>query len=151
MTRKARKKSKEVDVMIPVVNILAFGSENDPCFGKHNDPTANECKRCGDCELCAIVQAQRMHKVRDKESKKYPLKDLEEPNMDLVTVERFVLKNLKKGPKSLKEILEGGFKYFANFEKHTREESDKFLLAYIVRSAKLKRFKKEGIKYIKLA
>lgn len=149
MTRKSRER-QEVDIMKPIT-IELFGSEDDPCFGKHHDPAVKECKSCGDQELCAIVQAQRMHKVRDTEVKKYPVKDLEEPNMDLKSIEQFVLTNLKKGPRSFEELWKEGYKFFSKYEKVNKDKAKEMFLNYCKRSVKLKRIMKNGKKFLKLA
>lgn len=77
--RKARntmsKKHKELDLTKPIpLDIL--GTEYDPCFGKLHDATASECQICGDSELCAIVQSQRLHVKREAIESEKEFKDL---------------------------------------------------------------------------
>lgn len=77
--RKARKElaKKNLDLTKPIT-LEQLGSGEDPCFGKHYDPRAAECNRCGDSELCAIALAQNNHINRLKVEKKMPMKDVEE-------------------------------------------------------------------------
>lgn len=78
--RKSRKKVvKKVDTTKPLepFDITQFGTDDDPCFGKHYDLTADECKICGDCTVCAIVYNQQTEKLRTKEEKNHRFKDLE--------------------------------------------------------------------------
>lgn len=68
-------KKKNLDLTKPLpIDIL--GSESDPCFAQFNDPEADECQRCGDCEICAIVQSQNMHLKRSKIESKKQFKDV---------------------------------------------------------------------------
>lgn len=143
-------KMKDEDFLVPV-DITIFGSQDDPCFGKHNDPRAKECSRCGDAEVCAIVQAQRLHLKRLKEEKKQPFKDIEEPNMDLKTIDRFITSTLaQKGPMSFDNLIKLGVKNFSKFEPVTEGSVRTQFYSWVRRSNKFKRFMKEGKKYIKL-
>lgn len=76
--RKARKKEvkKDLDLMKPL-QFDKLGSADDPCFGKLHNPTVTECQSCGDAEICAIVFAQRQHKVRGKIESEKSFKDLQ--------------------------------------------------------------------------
>lgn len=78
--RKARKdKVKSVNMLKPLepIDIMALGTDDDPCFGKHFDMTEDECKRCGDCNLCQIVTNQKTIKLRGKVESENRFKDLE--------------------------------------------------------------------------
>jgi len=78
--RESRKKlSKQVDITKPItpLELTKLGTDDDPCFGKHYDLTADECKRCGDCNLCSIVFNSKTEKLRGKEEKNNRFKDLE--------------------------------------------------------------------------
>jgi hypothetical protein len=99
MKRKPRKMTKGIDFLKPI-NIEDFGGPDDPCFGKFNDPKAAECMRCGDCELCAVAQAQNMHKKRAKIESKQKFKDLEPiiPKEDIKSVRNKIKKYLKVYP-----------------------------------------------------
>ena len=88
--------SKKVDLLTPVT-IEQLGTKNDPCFGKHYSISAPECQRCGDCELCAIVQMQKNTVARAKEEKENSYKDLENPK---------VLSKKEVRPKIVARILE---------------------------------------------
>lgn len=74
--RKARKETKEVNFLKPI-DITAFGTDSDPCFGKLYNPSTEECRRCGDSELCAVIFAQKMKKERTKEKATTRFKDEE--------------------------------------------------------------------------
>ena len=76
-TRKAREHTDDVDLLKPI-DITKYGSENDPCFGKLYDLGADECKRCGDSELCSAVYSRTAAKgIRDKEQNGNRYKDME--------------------------------------------------------------------------
>lgn len=75
--RKARSVlNKKFDILKPI-SIESLGTKDDPCFGKHYDIKAEECQRCGDCELCSIVVSQNNHIARAKVEKAGNFKDLE--------------------------------------------------------------------------
>ena len=85
MERKARStmsKKNNLDLTKPLpLNII--GSDDDPCFGELNDPTAKECMRCGDCEICAIVQSQKQHGKRKKIESEKEFRDISEKKVAL--------------------------------------------------------------------
>ena len=60
---------EEFDLLKPL-NILKLGvPTDDPCFGKHHDLLAEECRICGDSEFCSVVMLQTMKmKVLKEES-----------------------------------------------------------------------------------
>lgn len=78
----AKGKKKEKKTVKPEINFLRpipiyeLGGENDPCFGKQYDLTTDECKRCGDSELCAIASAQKLNLVRQQIELKQEFKDI---------------------------------------------------------------------------
>lgn len=73
-----RKKKKKVnlDPLVPV-SLDMIGSDNDPCFGKGYDLSTDECKQCGDSELCAIKFAAELGKTRKQLEQENNYKDLE--------------------------------------------------------------------------
>jgi hypothetical protein len=76
--RKSRNKlakDKSIDVMVPL-QFDKLGTQDDPCFGKLHDPKADECGSCGDSELCAIAQSQKLHFKRKEIEDKQDFKDL---------------------------------------------------------------------------
>ncbi len=85
MKRKAQKKyvEQEIDMMAPI-NLETIGTADDPCFGKFFDPSAEECGRCGDSELCSIACSQLLHKKRKVLEQKQPFKDIDEVEIDYV-------------------------------------------------------------------
>lgn len=74
--------SKTIDVLQPVT-IDMLGTNDDPCFGKHQDPKCEECQRCGDSELCAIMMQQNNHIKRAEIEAAGNFKDLEEKDAKL--------------------------------------------------------------------
>jgi len=80
--------------IIPPFDITKFGSEEDPCFGKHNDPKAQECQICGDFEFCQIVTAENQRKIRAKKEQETEFKDLKE-TPDLQKIRQFMSKKLQ--------------------------------------------------------
>lgn len=79
MERKPRKKPKnrKIDYMKPLT-LKDFGTDRDPCFGKHYDLKAEECSRCGDYEACSIVTQSRMIQEVKEQEEKHPFKDTAE-------------------------------------------------------------------------
>ena len=69
MNRKPRKKIdlNKIDFMKPI-DFSKIGSKDDPCFGKYHDAKADECRRCGDSELCVVKQSQRVAAKRLEEA-----------------------------------------------------------------------------------
>lgn len=59
------------------IDINSIGSNGDPCFGTKYDLTTDECKMCGDSELCCIKFAAMMGKTRKQLEKDNDYKDLE--------------------------------------------------------------------------
>lgn len=53
--RKPRESSVEDKDFLKPIDITQFGTDNDPCFGKHYNLSTDECKRCGDSALCSII------------------------------------------------------------------------------------------------
>ena len=100
---KRKRKSREVIAeqgisLVEPFDITKFGSDEDPCFGKLNDPKAPECKLCGDFEFCAIVMAESLKSRRVKEEAKTEYKDLS-GTPDLEQVRQFMAKKLDKHSK----------------------------------------------------
>lgn len=59
------------------LSIEAIGSNGDPCFGLSYDLTTEECKMCGDSELCCIKFAAKMGTTRKEIESESQFKDLE--------------------------------------------------------------------------
>lgn len=100
--RKSRKKlSKKTDMTKPILpmDILKFGTDEDPCFGKLHDLTEDACKRCGDSSLCSIVLNQDTKKLRAKEEKDGRFKDIElsAPAPTEKDIKKFIKAKLEKG------------------------------------------------------
>jgi len=116
MARKKRNEINEEDYnLLEPLDILNFGSDNDPCFGKLHDLSAKECKVCGDSEFCAIVKAQNLHKERKVIESNQRFKDIEEQENDSIKIEKEIGKEIttlsKKGYKRLKTIITLSKKY----------------------------------------
>jgi len=98
--RKERDKmaKKKLDLSKPI-DITIFGSENDPCFGKHHSFDAAECGVCGDSQICQIIVSQMTHKKREELSKTQAFIDLEEQNvLKLPILESMIVKRIKDSP-----------------------------------------------------
>lgn len=77
--RKARNEvAPTVNIMEPI-DITKLGTSEDPCFGKLFEPTNEQCKICGDCEICSIIMGQKLHLQRAQIEKESRFKDIEEP------------------------------------------------------------------------
>ena len=107
--RKIRMQSNnKLDLLVPL-DVLSLGSDDDPCFGKHHDLLAPECKECGDSEFCMIVKAQGLHKERLDIENKQRFKDVEEADEEMVSkrveAKQIVKEYKEKCFKRLKTIL----------------------------------------------
>lgn len=90
--RKKPKEHKELDVMKPF-SYFDLGTSKDPCFGKLYSIQAKECKRCGDCETCAIVTSQKgFLKQIEEQNSKGDFLDTQEG--DLITKQNGKIKTL---------------------------------------------------------
>lgn len=81
---KKKKKRESRSVEVAKVNLLKpldldkLGTAEDPCFGQLFDPKAEECKICGDCEICSIIMGQKLHLQRNQLEQESKFKDLDE-------------------------------------------------------------------------
>jgi hypothetical protein len=99
--RKARKEMvKKVDITKPVmIPLEKIGSDEDPCFGKLNDPRHPTCQKCGDIEFCAIAMGQMNTIKRLAWEEKNPVKDVEEEKLkpeDPIEVKKQVRARIKE-------------------------------------------------------
>lgn len=151
--RKKRNKidKKTLDFMKPIT-IDKFGTEEDPCFGKFYSPDAKECNVCGDSEVCMIIQAQKQNAVRLKIESKGNYMDLEETEIPMEELHKY-LKGLfkKRGKNRLK------YSYLCKVIKSKFDPNSLLNLSDIRRTLKsciktmggFKLVKSNGIKYIK--
>lgn len=81
MKEKKKKKSlpsiPEGKQILKPIDLSSIGSNGDPCFGEAYDLTTDECKICGDSELCCIKFAEKMGTTRKKIESESQFKDLE--------------------------------------------------------------------------
>lgn len=77
--RKPHDETMSVDLSKPF-DYKMLGTADDPCFGKHFDEKAPECKACGDREICAVVMSQKLNLLRAKVTKDMPVMDKELPD-----------------------------------------------------------------------
>ena len=79
MKRKSRDiiDKEDIDILKPI-DLSMFGGPDDPCFGKYHDLKADECRACGDSEICAIACSQANHVKRAKLEAEQPFKDMED-------------------------------------------------------------------------
>lgn len=99
----AKKSSYENSNILEPLDFTKIGSSDDPCFGKEYDLTTEECRLCGDSELCCAVFAANLGKTRDKLEKENKYKDLE-VLIDKTSVFKYIKSSKKKGL-TKKEIL----------------------------------------------
>ena len=101
MAKDKKKKKRDlpdiskVDPLVPL-DIDSIGSNGDPCFGKGYDLTTNECKMCGDSELCCIKFAAALGKTRKELEKENDYKDLE-TLVDIPAVKKTIRALNRKG------------------------------------------------------
>lgn len=110
--RESREKTPGIDFLSPI-NLSKIGTQDDPCFGKFPDLNAEECRDCGDCELCQVAYSQRMNLERVVLEKKTHFKDIEREKEN---VKAFYKEALKKHSRSKAKILTK--KHF-NIDKET--------------------------------
>lgn len=81
MKEKKKKKAlpsiPEGKQILKPIDLSSIGSNGDPCFGEAYDLTTDECKICGDSELCCIKFAEKMGTTRKKIESESQFKDLE--------------------------------------------------------------------------
>ena len=107
--RKQRTEIAKQTTTVQPFDITKFGGEEDPCFGKLNDPKAPECQQCGDFEFCAIITAENLKKIRVKEEEKTEFKDLSD-TPEIEDIRQFMLKKLEKA--SLVKVIRLSMKKF---------------------------------------
>ena len=64
--------------ILKAIGINSIGDSDDPCFGKEYDLSTEECRSCGDSELCCIKFAALMGKTRKELEEENHYKDIEE-------------------------------------------------------------------------
>lgn len=89
--------------LLSQIDINDIGSKTDPCFGKEYDLSTNECKQCGDSELCSIKTASKLGKTREELEKERGFLDIES-RIDVVGVKKYMRSLIRKGD-SKKEII----------------------------------------------
>ena len=99
-SRKKLSKNKAIDTTKPL-DFAILGGEDDPCFGKHHDPNAKECKICGDAEICSIVFAQKLNVDRKLIESKNSFKDIQNLTCTWKELSKAIRGILKKHPKGL--------------------------------------------------
>lgn len=145
--RKSRhKKAKKLDTLEPIT-LEQIGSEEDPCFGKHYSPKAEECTRCGDSEICAIAMGQINHMMRKIEEGKKEFKDLEETKIKRKEGRKKLKKQIKnRARKMAQEAGKKGVKLsmviediYASFSKDgfTKEKIKKIIKRCVKNSSSL--------------
>lgn len=77
MTKKNKLIKLEDTPILKPVDIDSIGSSDDPCFGKAYDLSTQECRSCGDSELCCIKFAEMMGKTRKELEEENQYKDME--------------------------------------------------------------------------
>ena len=110
---KARKSRSNIDKskfdLLKPIDVLSMGSDNDPCFGKHYDLLAKECRMCGDSEFCAIVKSQNLKINNLLESGDQKYKDIEEAkvvsNSKSENAKALIEKYRKQGLRNTKILL----------------------------------------------
>ena len=97
----------DIDLMEPV-DVSIFGTDDDPCFGKLYDLSADECQRCGDAEFCALKAGQYLNKERKQIESKESFLDIEEEGG---VEEAQVVDEDKKVKKAIRRHIRKGLSY----------------------------------------
>lgn len=95
--RKARKETVQAEEFLKPIDITKFGTDDDPCFGKHYNLSESECKRCGDNGLCAIVTAQKLSIERKNIEGEQKFKDLERGSKENKALESWIKDKISEG------------------------------------------------------
>lgn len=123
MAKEKKKKKSLPDLakteILKPIDIDSIGTNGDPCFGTKYDLTTNECKMCGDSELCCIKFAAAMGKTRKELEKENDYKDLE-ILVDIPAVKKTIRALKRKGEdrKTIRQKLQA--KYHVS-EKEAKE------------------------------
>lgn len=98
-------KKPRIDNIKPftVLELDNIGGNGDPCFGKEYDLSTEECRMCGDSELCCIKFSGLLGKTRKELEKENKFKDLE-VLVDKTAVKKYY-RSLKRKGLSRKDIL----------------------------------------------
>lgn len=96
-------KSVKTSVFKPI-NLDVLGGNEDPCFGKLYDLSTQECRMCGDSELCCIKTANHLGKTRKELEEQNNFKDLDD-KIDRVGLKKY-FRGLKRKGKTKKEIIQ---------------------------------------------
>ena len=98
---KKTKKTKQLpdlgshDPLVPI-DLSSIGGNGDPCFGKAYDLSTNECKLCGDSELCAYRMSQLLNKTRKELEEENQYKDLDVLE-DVAGIKKYLRTYKRKG------------------------------------------------------
>lgn len=110
----AKKKKKNLpvisNVFVPTNVFDTIGTKEDECFGKEYDLSTQECKRCGDSEICAVCFAQFMNKTRKEVEEENNFKDME-TTVDPSKIKKY-MRGLKRKGKLKKEIIHSSMNKF---------------------------------------
>lgn len=103
--KKTNQKLPQIDHLKPytALELDKIGSNGDPCFGKAYDLSTEECRMCGDSELCCIKFSGLMGKTRKELEKQNNFKDLE-ILVDKAAVKKYY-RTLKRKGLAKKDIL----------------------------------------------
>lgn len=82
--------------LLQPLDLSKIGTQDDPCFGKLNDPQHEACRACGDFEICAIVQSQTNHSIRASWEKDNAHKVINEPPQPKAPSKKGYIIRLKK-------------------------------------------------------
>lgn len=153
MKRKARNKiNKERIDMTKPIDITIFGTDEDPCFGKHYDNKAPECQRCGDSEICSIIYMQKQNLLREKIEEETKFKDITN-EVEPLQIKRKTSKYIRSRLKKVSRIkLASLYNYVKNEYTEnppTKKEVTKMVRSIVKKSKKMKIVKtKKGIRYV---
>lgn len=107
----------KTNILKPII-LDMIGSNGDPCFGKNYDLSTEECKICGDSELCCIKFSNSLGKTRKELEKENIYKDL-----DILidkTAAKKMFRTLKRKGEDKKSIIDKLQKKFELTRQETR-------------------------------
>jgi len=102
--RKARETGivKKENLLEPL-DITKFGTDDDPCFGKHYDLISSECKVCGDSAICQVVMSQNTLLLQKQNNVEEGSGD-ELSKVKKNTIKKFIKRRLSKNVSTIKII-----------------------------------------------
>lgn len=103
-----KEKQYELDLTVPI-DLSTMEIKDDDCFGKAWDTASNDCARCADRDVCAILFKALVDKRAKQVEEKIGTKFLDEADFDNLNTKN-LKKFIKSGKTTAKDLLEEGMR-----------------------------------------